>query len=231
MKKIHNPLTIIGLFAGTAEVAGTVVMPLLSVSVQKIFIWYVIGFPVLLVILFFLTLNFNPKVLYAPSDFSDENNFMKLLANINENINNAIINVPESEKYLRYIENLIEKIAFEKEGKEKKIKVVNTMNGMSIKGTAFLMLGGEKICLEKSEIIIGRRGDIRPDDVKVSGLHCMLTKTDESKYKLIDLSSSNGTFLNGKLLDPSVVYNLCNNDVIKFGDIECIFYEREEDLH
>jgi hypothetical protein len=37
------------------------------------------GFPVLLVSLFFLTLNFNPSVLYAPSDFQDEANFMHVL--------------------------------------------------------------------------------------------------------------------------------------------------------
>ena len=72
MNRIKNPLTIIGLFAGIAEVAGTAVLPLVSTELQKFFIWYVMGFPILLVVLFFFTLNRNPKVLYAPSDFVDE---------------------------------------------------------------------------------------------------------------------------------------------------------------
>lgn len=54
MKRIKNPLTIIGLFAGIAEVAGTAVLPLVSLELQKFFVWYVMGFPVLLVVLFFI---------------------------------------------------------------------------------------------------------------------------------------------------------------------------------
>ena len=56
MKKIQNPLTVVGLFAGTAEIAGTTVLPLVSESIQNIFIWYVMGFPILLVVLFLLLL-------------------------------------------------------------------------------------------------------------------------------------------------------------------------------
>jgi len=79
IKKVSNPLTIIAIFACLAELAGTVVLPIVSTSLQSLFIWYVIGFPILLVILFFLTLNFNAKVLYSPSDYSNEDNFMVAL--------------------------------------------------------------------------------------------------------------------------------------------------------
>ncbi len=79
-KKVNNPLTIIAIFAALAEIAGTGVLLGLDDGLQKTFIWFVMVFPVLLVGLFFLTLNYNPKVLYAPSDFSDENNFLSLLA-------------------------------------------------------------------------------------------------------------------------------------------------------
>jgi hypothetical protein len=40
------------------------------------------GLPLLLVILFFITLNFNPKVLYAPSDFQNEDNFLLLTSGV-----------------------------------------------------------------------------------------------------------------------------------------------------
>lgn len=89
MKKISNPLTIIGLFAGIAEVAGTVVLPLVSPDLQRVFIWYVMMFPILLVVLFFITLNLNRNVLYAPSDFSNEENFMKLTNSINKSVHAA----------------------------------------------------------------------------------------------------------------------------------------------
>jgi hypothetical protein len=75
-KHIKNPLTLIGVFAGLAQVAGTVVLPALrNEAIQLTFVWYVMLFPVLLVLAFFLTLNFNPRVLYSPSDWIDESLF------------------------------------------------------------------------------------------------------------------------------------------------------------
>jgi hypothetical protein len=78
-RAVSNPLTIIALFAGLAEIAGTVALATVNKELQPIFVWFVMGFPVLLVVLFFATLNFNPKVLYAPSDFRDEENFLNTL--------------------------------------------------------------------------------------------------------------------------------------------------------
>ncbi|MDG5789268.1 hypothetical protein QA612_17550 [Evansella sp. AB-P1] len=80
--RIGNPLTVIGLFAGLAEVAMLSALAIVDESLQPIFILFVIGFPILLVVLFFLTLNFNPKVLYAPSDYEDERLFVKTLNRI-----------------------------------------------------------------------------------------------------------------------------------------------------
>lgn len=76
---IKNPLTVIAIFAAIAEISGTLVLPFLSPEQQYIFVWFVIAFPFSLVLLFFATLNFNNRVLYAPSDFRDEGNFIKAL--------------------------------------------------------------------------------------------------------------------------------------------------------
>jgi tetratricopeptide (TPR) repeat protein len=78
-KRINNPLTIIAIFSGITEIGGTVVLPFLSEQNQGVYLWFLIAFPCLLVTFFFLTLNFNNKVLYAPSDFEDENNFVGLM--------------------------------------------------------------------------------------------------------------------------------------------------------
>lgn len=75
---VKNPLTIIAIFAGIAEVSGTGILPFIDATNQQIFIYFLVGFPVLLVILFFVTLNFNNSVLYAPSDFTNEENYMKV---------------------------------------------------------------------------------------------------------------------------------------------------------
>ncbi|MDD4993746.1 MAG: hypothetical protein PHR83_16110 [Paludibacter sp.] len=80
IKKINNPLTIIAIFAALAEVNATVSLGLIPENLQAIFIWFVLAFPTLLVICFFITLNFNARVMYAPSDYKDEKNFLDTIS-------------------------------------------------------------------------------------------------------------------------------------------------------
>ena len=47
LRQISNPLTLIAVFAGLAEVAATTVLPMLSGTIQETFVWYVMLFPVL----------------------------------------------------------------------------------------------------------------------------------------------------------------------------------------
>ncbi len=75
---VKNPLTAVAIFAGIAEGAGAAVLPLLAETNQTTYMWFLMIFPVFLVLLFFATLNFNRRVFYAPSDFDDEKNFMEL---------------------------------------------------------------------------------------------------------------------------------------------------------
>ncbi len=77
-KKVSNPLTIIAIFSSIAEVSASVVLPIVGSDMQSIFVWFVMLFPLLIVLLFFVTLNFNYKVLYAPSDFQDDKSFLHL---------------------------------------------------------------------------------------------------------------------------------------------------------
>lgn len=104
---IRNPLTIIAIFAGIAEVSGTAVLPHISISNQIYFIYFLIGFPILLVILFFVTLNFNNRVLYAPSDFQDESNFVRISEYDQSKQENVQVNLDKSE-FLNYFNSLNE---------------------------------------------------------------------------------------------------------------------------
>ncbi|MGO4184680.1 hypothetical protein AB4Z45_32820 [Paenibacillus sp. MCAF9] len=76
--KVQNPLTIIAIFAGIAELAGTGVLIGLPIELQKTFMWFVMLFPVILVLSFFLVLIFKNNVLYAPSDFSNDQHYVDL---------------------------------------------------------------------------------------------------------------------------------------------------------
>lgn len=76
---VKNPLTIIAMFAGLAEVSGTAILPWIAEPNQKIYIYFLMFFPTFLVSLFFFTLHKKPESLYAPSDFVDEKNYMTLI--------------------------------------------------------------------------------------------------------------------------------------------------------
>ena len=75
--KISNPLTIIAIFSGLAEVLATVTLIKLPLELQEKFIYFVMAFPALLVMLFFLVLVFKNESLYAPSDYHNEENYLK----------------------------------------------------------------------------------------------------------------------------------------------------------
>lgn len=79
IKGINNPLTLKAIFAGIVETVATCVIPFVSKEVQQDLIWFVVTFPILLVLLFFTILFFKPKNLYSPSDFKDERNFLKTM--------------------------------------------------------------------------------------------------------------------------------------------------------
>lgn len=79
---IKNPLTVIAIFAGISEICGTAVLPILPSNIQNIFIWFVMIFPVLLVILFFSVLILKHHVLYAPSDFKTDEAFSGFIKNV-----------------------------------------------------------------------------------------------------------------------------------------------------
>ena len=61
-----NPISIIAIFAALCEASATTVLPYLDNENRHVYVWFLIAFPSALVVMFFLTLNFNTKVLYGP---------------------------------------------------------------------------------------------------------------------------------------------------------------------
>lgn len=75
VRTISNPLTIIAIFAALAEINATISIGLIDDELHHIFIWFLIGFPTTLVLLFFFTLIYHTEVMYSPSDYQDDKNF------------------------------------------------------------------------------------------------------------------------------------------------------------
>lgn len=78
-RKITNPMTIIAIFAVLSEASAAVSLPFLDNEERALYIWFLISFPFYLLFLFFATLNFNYRSLYAPSDFEKSEHFLKVM--------------------------------------------------------------------------------------------------------------------------------------------------------
>jgi hypothetical protein len=78
-KRITNPMTLIAIFATLSETSAAVSLPFLDDKDREVYIWFLISFPFYLLFLFFITLNFNYRSLYAPSDFEKGKHFIKVM--------------------------------------------------------------------------------------------------------------------------------------------------------
>ncbi|BBP72616.1 hypothetical protein PHLH6_46200 [Pseudomonas sp. Seg1] len=77
--KITNPMTVIAIFAGISEASAAISLPFLNSEDRAIYVWFLISFPFYLLFLFFITLNFNYRSLYSPSDFGKDATFLKAM--------------------------------------------------------------------------------------------------------------------------------------------------------
>lgn len=57
LERIQKQLTIISIFAGIVQISGIAVLPSIESENQSQLIWFLMSFPVLLVLLFFVTIN------------------------------------------------------------------------------------------------------------------------------------------------------------------------------
>ena len=95
------------------------------------------------------------------------------------------------------------------------------------KHSAWLETSGEKFPIQGNSSI-GRsvRNIIVIESQKVSRRHALINVQNVGEFWLIDLGSSNGTFLNGRRLHQPV--RLCDQDQIIIGDRLFIFHQPEE---
>jgi adenylate cyclase len=109
---------------------------------------------------------------------------------------------------------------------EEKAKNDSAAQSEAKKG-AWLETSGERFPIQgNSSIGRSARNLIVIDSQKVSRRHALINVQNVGEFWLIDLGSSNGTFLNGRRLHQPV--RLCDQDQIIIGDRLFIFRQPEE---
>jgi len=83
---IRNPLTIIALFVGLTEIAFSIAFTRAPSSSQSTILVFLIGFPTLCAVAFFITLWFRPGNFYGPSDFRTDEAYLA----VNKAVENAV---------------------------------------------------------------------------------------------------------------------------------------------
>jgi diguanylate cyclase (GGDEF)-like protein len=95
-----------------------------------------------------------------------------------------------------------------------------------LSGQAF---GGKMFKLTSAECTLGRGddADVRVDDEGVSRRHAKLVRSDDGTVRLVDLGSTNGTFVNGRRID---IQALVDGDRIQIGSLTTLQFSLKDEL-
>lgn len=111
---------------------------------------------------------------------------------------------------------------------------------------ALVFLRGELLAvpipLERDEVILGRalEADVRVNDARASRLHARITTekdeaTGETRYRLADLGSTNGTLLNGETITESFLHDgdkiIVGEHLLRFDMLDEIDREFQRQIH
>ena len=111
---VTDPLKMIAVFATSSEVIGTLVVPFINDSRnQLVLISFLIVYPAFLTSLFFFVLYNKNHVLYGPSDFTDQDDFLELTLKKNEFVKIAkqtLRSEKNDEDKIRYLGKAIDDI-------------------------------------------------------------------------------------------------------------------------
>jgi hypothetical protein len=93
---------------------------------------------------------------------------------------------------------------------------------------AYLIINSRIFPLDQEEITVGRdlENQLVINDPSISRWHARLVAVD-SKFVVSDLNSTNGTLINGKLVDQQL---LSSGDTLSFADVPTMYIEYSPDL-
>jgi len=90
-------------------------------------------------------------------------------------------------------------------------KFVVVQNGVTVQKFSFPLNS------EELRVKIGRDERIKIQDNTISKTHAELVKSSDNRLFIIDLKSTNGTFLQGRQLEPNRMYPIQIGDIVFFG--------------
>lgn len=101
----------VAIFAAISEVAMAYVIVGLPDKLQEIFIWFVMGFPTILVVMFFFTLYRKPAVFFAPGDYKKEELYVNSIG-LNKHDDAMDLRVKMLEDTIVVLQDFLEKVKF-----------------------------------------------------------------------------------------------------------------------
>src|SRR3990167_7648337 len=110
IESVKNPLGVIAVFAGISEIAMTTTMLNLQGETQRMFIWFVMLFPILLVGAFFFVLYRKPACLFSPADYQDDTAYLRSIG-IAKDIEGLSIKVEQLESTVGTLQKYLDKVA------------------------------------------------------------------------------------------------------------------------
>ena len=114
---------------------------------------------------------------------------------------------------------------------------INNRTDNSLENSSYILFNENgafrRVDINSKNFVIGRlfnSVDCLINGNAVSKKHAKIVSKNNKKY-LIDLSSSNGTFLNGFRIEAEKYYELKNNDKITFANVEGIFKDNNMEYY
>lgn len=115
------------------------------------------------------------------------------------------------------------------------IKGVQALLGDPARRSAYVVVlsgqavGGKMFKLTNAECVVGRGDDaqLRVDDEGVSRRHAKLVRSEDGTVRLVDLGSTNGTFVNGRRID---IQALADGDRIQIGSLTTLQFSLKDEL-
>ncbi len=105
---MKNPLAMIAIFAGISEIAMSYTLVNIPIELQRMFIWFVMSFPFVLVGSFFFILYRKPAVLFSPSDYDKDEMYLNSISN--ESSNQEMLKVEQIEESVKVLQDFMEQI-------------------------------------------------------------------------------------------------------------------------
>lgn len=89
----------------------------------------------------------------------------------------------------------------------------------------YYMKTGERITIDKNTFVIGKGADsdFVISNSAISRSHAKIVNQD-GKFYIVDTQSTNGTYINGKVIEPNKSIEIKNGDLLRFSNEELKFF-------